>query len=257
MKKLFTFIFSIVLCCNLTANELFVYDNPHNVHGTNVITNELVSQQLSIGSTVSLSDNLNINTGPTENITYSLSSYTFVNQLSSTDVYFNMFPITYTNNFTLPEHLGIKEASPNFSLAKGKIFVYQNQPNADTTVMTSLALVNFNDAKLFISADEDYTEVYVYDGKAIVLESKGKKAKEVIAGNVVVVTPAPAFISPRMPVRKNHTISEGKFEDLEIGNHNEVEAMFKDIHSAINNTIFINHGTNVFGIKYDKTLNFK
>lgn len=248
--KLKSIFLGLVLCVNMFANDLFVYNNDTNVSGENVVGNELVSTNLVTGKTYSLKDNLSVTTGENQVVIYALSSKTFIQQQANTSIYFNEFPIEFDNNFVNPENVLVKSASPSFSISTGQVFVLQREENVDATIMTSLALVNFQNAKLFIKTDPKYTAVYVFDGIATILETKGKKAKEITAGNALVVTPSPSFISPKIPPRRYHTMTEATVQDLDIGEEQDINKLFNDLQYSFNNTIFVNYGTNIFGIKY-------
>jgi hypothetical protein len=94
--------------------------------------------------------------------------------------------------------------------------------------------------------------VYVYEGSVIILETKGKRAKEVRAGNVMVVTPAPLFMSPKIPARRHHTMSTSSIDELNIGEEQDINDLFRNLQFSFDNTIFVNYGEEVFGIKFNK-----
>ena len=247
LKALFL---GLVICANAFANDLFVYNNDMNISGENVVGIQVLPTTLKVGKTYSLRDNLSITTGENQVIIYALSSKTFIQQQANTAVFFNEFPLTFQNNFGNPENVIVKESAPVFSVSEGQIFVLQRDENVNATIMTALALINFQNAKLFLKTDPKYTSVYVFDGKATVLETKGKKAQEITSGNVLVITPAPSFVSPRIPPRRYHTMTESSVAELNIGEEQDINKLFADLQYSFNNTIFVNYGTNVFGIKY-------
>jgi len=251
-KRLLQVIAAVALTTNLFANELFIYTNDDGVIGENVVGNAIVPAPLRVGSTISLKDNLSIVTGTNQTVLYALSSKTFVQQEGETSVYLNEFDQTYENDFVNPENVIVKDSIVNFSVSTGQLFVIQRDENVDATVMTSLALVNFKNAKFFLKTTPKYTAVYVYEGSVIILETKGKKAKELLAGGVMVVTPAPRFMSPKIPPRRYHTMSESSIEDLDAGEEQDMRQLFTDLQFSFDNTIFVNYGDQVFGIKFNK-----
>tara|TARA_S200002703_G_scaffold159139_1_gene171588 strand:+ start:856 stop:1644 length:789 start_codon:yes stop_codon:yes gene_type:complete len=250
MKKILMLSVVVLSLSNVIANEIFIYTNDDNVKGENVIGNEIVNVNLISGKTFDLKNNLSVVTSTNQTIIYALSSKTFIQQRENSSVYFNEFIQEFQNDFVNPENVIVKSSQPNFSVSKGQLFVLQRDENVDATIMTSLALINFKNAKFFLKTDPKYTAVYVYDGSVIVLETKGKKAKEVSKGNVLVVTPAPKFISPKIPPRRYHTMSTSDLKDLNIGEEQDIESLFKDLIYSFDNTIFVNYNTNIFGIKF-------
>jgi len=246
------FILFLILSLSLNANELFVYNNTNDAVGENVVGDKVVETTLEIGKTYSLKNNLSITTSTNQTVIYALSSKTFVEQRAESSVYFNEFEQTFQNDFKNPENVIVKESLANFSVSQGQLFVLQRDENVNATVMTTLALVNFQNAKFFLKTDPKYTAVYVYDGNVTVLETKGKKAKVIEAGNVLVVTPAPAFVSPKMTPRRYHTMTETTVDELNIGEEQDIEKLFTDLQYSLDNTIFVNYGTDIFGIKFSK-----
>ena len=244
------FILFLAVSISLHANELFIYSNDQKVIGENVVNGEIETVDLENGKTFSLKDNLSVVTSTNQTVIYALSSKTFVQQREKTSVYFNEFDQSFKSDFSKPQNVIVKTSTPNFSVSEGQLFILQRDENVDATIMTSLALVNFKNAKLFLKTTPKYTAVYVYDGKVVVLETKGKRAKEIEAGNVLVVTPAPSFGSPKIPKRRYHTMSSSDLEDLDIGEEQDIEELFSDLQYSFNNTIFVNYNTNIFGIKY-------
>ncbi len=250
MKRILISLVSLMFVINVIANEIFIYTNTDSVIGENVINDEIVEVNLTTGKTFELKNNLSVVTSTNQTIIYALSSKTFVQQRENSSVYFNEFIQEFQNDFVNPENVIVKSSQPNFSVSNGQLFVLQRDENVDATIMTSLALINFQNAKFFLKTDPKYTAVYVYDGTVVVLETKGKRVKEVGKGMVLVVTPAPKFISPKIPPRRYHTMSENTLENLNIGEEQDIENLFEDLKYSFDNTIFVNYNTNVFGIKF-------
>lgn len=251
MKIKFLLLF-VFLTCVCLSNDIFIYKNEKNVVGENIINNEISELKLTENSTHSLTNNLSIVTLDDQSMMYALSSKTFIKQDPNTSVYFNEFFIEFENDFESPENLIVKNANANFSVSEGQVYLIQRAENVNTSIMTSLANISIGEAKIFIKTGPTFTSVYVFDGVAYVYENKGNKMFQVAKGTSVVVVPSPNNWGPRSTIGNNHTFVEKSLDDLNIGNQEVVDELFKDLQYSFDNTIFINYDKEIFGIKYKK-----
>lgn len=234
------------------SNDIFIYENGKNIMGEIINTNSVSNINLEENSTYSLKNNLSIVTKVDESILYALSSKTFIQQEPNTSVYFNEFNIEFENDFKKPEHLIVKDAFANFSVFEGELYVIQRAENVNTTILTPLANVNFGESKIFIKTSPEYTTVYVFDGVVYLYETKGNKMYQVAKDTVVTVTPSPKSWGVRSPIGNNHTFTEYTFDKLQIGSKEEISQLYSKLQYSFDNTIFINFGNQIFGVKYKK-----
>ena len=112
---------------------------------------------------------------------------------------------------------------------------------------TSMSIIAFDRAKLFVKAGDKFTHVYVLDGTATVLDNKSKKKKVLKAGDYLVITPQ-ATLSPRESAVTSigNSFSVKEVEDVERDAHT---AEIKTLQSKLDNVLFVNYGTNIFGVK--------
>lgn len=251
--KYLTFLFVMyMLVINVTANDIFIYKNSKNVIGENVIDGSLTSVNLEENSTYTLKNNLSIVTKDDESILYALSCKLFIKQEPDTSVYFNEFFIEFENDFVKPENTIVKTANANFSVFTGELYLIQRAENVNTTVVTTMANINFGEAKLFIKTTHEYTTVYVFDGVVYLYENKGNKMYQVAKGTVVTVSPAPKSWIKRSSTLPNHTFTEARLDSLNIGTESDISSLYSDLQYSFDNTIFISYTDKVFGIKYKK-----
>jgi plastocyanin len=248
MKKLLTLLLtSWVFISTTVANDLFLYDAAEKVELADVISNKLVSQATTIGKTYTLTNNLSVSTSTNATATYALPYRIAVHQKENSAAYFNATPIEYINTFKLPEVVKVKDSQFNFS-AQGEFYVVSDSAK-QTTIGTSMSLIVFEKATLFVKAGDKFTHVYVVDGKATVLDNKSsKKKKELKAGDYLVITPQ-ASLSPKEASVRNlgNSFSIKEVEDVEKDAH---AAELKSLQTKLDNVLFVNYDANVFGVKF-------
>lgn len=252
MKTLIISIICTIITLNLYSNDIFIYENAKNVKGEIVETNSVANIDLTENLTYSLKQNLSIITKEEESLLYGLSSKTFIQQEANTSVYFNEFDIEFENDFENPEHLIVKDAIANFSVFEGELYVIQRAENVNTTIMTPLANINFGESKIFIKTSTEYTTVYVFEGVVFLYETKGNKMYQVAKDTVITVSPAPKTWGVRSPIGNNHTFTEYDLNKLEIGTKQDLSDLYKKLQYSFDNTIFVNFGQQIVGIKYTK-----
>jgi hypothetical protein len=242
MKKL---ILLFLGCILLSANDLFLYDSTENVELSEVINNKLKNLTVQSGKTYGLSNGLSIITKTNDFATYTFPYKIAINQLENTSVFFSQYETTYKNDFKLPTLVIVKESNFNFSF-DGEIYCINDTTN-EYNIGTSMGFINFGKAKFFAKSGTKYTHVYLVEGKITVLDSKSNKRKELKPDNYLVITPQ-INLSPR----SNNAINPGNSFSIR-----EVEDLEKEIHvkelnklkNKLDNVLFINYDTNIFGIK--------
>lgn len=241
-----TIIALLLTTLSLCANDLFLYEVIDKVEITEVIDNKLNTLNTQVGKTYSLSNNPSLNTTSNSVATYMFPHRIAVFQKQNAGVYLNATQIQYDNNFKLSEVIKVKDSSFNFS-AQGELYCV-SEALKQTTIGTSMGMIVFDKAKLFIKADEKYTHVYVIEGKATVLDARSsKKKKELKEGDYLVITPALS-----MNPKEAKVVSTGNSFSIK-----EVEDPEKDLHLAeikllqekLNNVLFVNYGQSIFGFK--------
>jgi len=247
MKKLFSILITtLALTSTIFANDLFLYGLAEKVEIAEVVDNKLTVLPTTIGKTYTLHNNLSVTTSTNETAAYVLPYRIAIQQKELSAAYFNATPTEYVNDFKLPEVLKIKDSQFNFS-AQGEFYVLSESAK-QTTIGTSMSLIVFEKAALFVKAGEKFTHVYVLDGTATVLDSKSsKKKKELKAGDYLVITPQ-ATLSPKETAIRNlgNSFSIKEVEDIEKDAH---AAEIKTLQTKLDNVLFVNYGTNIFGIK--------
>jgi hypothetical protein len=100
---------------------------------------------------------------------------------------------------------------------------------------------------LFITSRAKYTHVYVVEGNVTVSDIKSKKKKQLKADDYLVITPQ-IVLSPREGTISNlgNSFSIKEVEDTEKEIHVKETQVLTD---KLNNVIFVNYDTNIFGIK--------
>lgn len=243
MKKLLALLLTSV---SLFANDLYLYDSTDKTELGEVIANKLNVLNTVNGKTYTLTNNLSVTIGTNGSATYALPYRVAVYQKENSAAYFNETQTEYVNNFSLPEVVKIKEHSFNFS-TQGELYVI-SESEKQVTVGTSMAIIIFDKAKIFVKSGEKFTQVYVVEGKATVLDAKSsKKKKELKDGDFLVITPQ-ASLSPREASIKTtgNSFSIKEVEDEEKQVHtNEL----KTLQSKLDNVLFVNYGNNIFGFK--------
>lgn len=241
-----TIIVLLLTTLSICANDLFLYETTEKVEIAEVIDNKLNPLNIQVGKTYSLSNNPSLTTISNSTATYVFPHRIAVFQKENSSTYFNPTEVEYNNDFKLPEVIKIKNSSFNFS-AQGELYCVSDALK-QTTIGTSMGMVIFDKAKLFIKSGEKYTHVYVIEGKATVIDSRSsKKKKELKEGDYLVITP-----SLSMTPKETKVVSTGNSFSIK-----EVEDPEKDLHLAeikllqdkLNNVVFVNYTQSIFGFK--------
>ena len=241
MKKLLTILLTAL---NLHANDLFLYDKNNEVELTEVINNKLSILPTVEGKTYTITNSLNINT-TNSGVSYVLPYRIAVFQKENTSTYFNQTSTEYVNDFTLPQVVKVKDAMFNFT-SNGELYCVSESTNVNT-LLTSLCSVAFTQSSFFVKSNEKYTHLYVVNGTVTALDNKSKKKKELKAGDYLVVTPQIVMSAREASVTKlgnSFSVKEVEEEEKEV--HSKELVTLK---SKLDNTLFVNHGQNIFGFK--------
>ncbi len=241
MKKILTI---LLTACNLHANDLYLYDKNNDVELTEVINNKLNVLPTTIGKTYTITNSLNINT--TNSSVYYIVPYRIAMfHKENTSTYFNQTSTEYVNDFKLPEVVKVKDAMFNFTV-NGELYCVGESTNL-STLLTTLCSVVFNQSTFFVKSNEKFTHIYVVSGNVTVLDNKSKKKKELKSGDYLVVTPQIVMSAREASVTKlGNSFSVKEVEDEEKEIHSKELSTLK---SKLDNTLFINYGQNIFGIK--------
>jgi len=241
MKKLLTILLTAL---NLHANDLFLYDKNNDVELTEVINNKLNVLSTIAGKTYTITNSFNINT-TNSSTSYILPYRISVFQKENTSTYFNQTSTEYVNNFKLPEVVKVKDAMFNFTV-NGELYCVSESTNLNT-LLTTLCSVAFKQSSFFVKSNEKYTHLYVVSGTVTVLDNKSKKKKELKDGDYLVVTPQIVMSAREASVSKlGNSFSVKEVEDEEKEVHIKELILLK---SKLDNTLFVNYGQNIFGIK--------
>lgn len=236
---------SLVLSVNVYTNDLYLYDAVEKVELNEVINNKLNVLPTAVGKTFTLTNGLSVNTSTNANTTYVLPHRIAVYQKDSGAAYFSAGQIEYTNDFVLPAVVNVKDHVFNFSY-QGELYCV-SESSKQSTIGTSMNMIVFDRTKLFVKAGDKFTHVYVLEGTATVLDNKSKKKKVLKAGDYLVITPQ-ATLSPREATVTSlgNSFSIKEVEDVERDAH---AAEIKTLQSKLDNVLFVNYGTNIFGVK--------
>ena len=241
MKKFLTILLTAL---NLHANDLYLYDKNNDVELTEVINNKLNVLPTTIGKTYTITNSLNINT-TNSSVSYIVPYRIALLQKENTSTYFNQTSTEYVNDFKLPEVVKVKDAMFNFTL-NGELYCVSESTNLNT-LLTTLCSVAFSQSTFFVKSNEKFTHVYVMSGNVTVLDNKSKKKKELKSGDYLVVTPQIVMSAREASVTKlGNSFSVKEVEDEEKEVHSKELSTLK---SKLDNTLFVNYGQNIFGIK--------
>jgi len=248
MKKIITLFLTICLSTSFAfANDLFLYDTQGTHELSEIENNTLSVLPSTVGKTYSLTKNLSITTSTNGVATVMLPHRIAISQREDSASYYNESDTEYANKFVLPEVINISNHYFNFS-SMGQVYVV-SESEKQLTIGTSMAMVIFDKAKLYVNSGERFTQVYVVDGLVTVLDNKSsKKKKELKAGDYLVVTPQPMLSPKQMAISQNlgSSFSIRDVEDVEIEIHGkEIEAL----QTKLDNVIFVNYDKNIFGFK--------
>ena len=230
---------------SVNANSLFLYDSTEKTELSEVVSGKLSVLSTTVGNTYTLTNGLSVIAGTNQSTSYVFPHKIAVYQKDSTSVYFNQTPIEYNNTFKLPEIVKLKESAFNFTV-DGVLYCV-SKCSSQTTIGTPLGFITFTNAKLFITSRAKYTHVYVVEGNVTVSDIKSKKKKQLKADDYLVITPQ-IVLSPREGTISNlgNSFSIKEVEDTEKEVHVKETQVLSD---KLNNVIFINYDTNIFGIK--------
>lgn len=241
MKKFLTILLTVL---NLHANDLFVYDTNGQVELTEVITNKLSVLPTTVGKTYTITNSLNINT-TNSSVSYIVPYRIAMFHKENTSTYFNQTHTEYVNDFKLPEVVKVKDAMFNFTV-NGELYCVSESTNVNT-LLTSLCSVAFGQSTFFVKSNEKFTHLYVVSGTVTALDNKSKKKKELKSGDYLVVTPQVVMNAREVSVTKlGNSFSVKEVEDEEKDIHSKELTVLK---SKLDNTLFVNHGQNIFGFK--------
>jgi len=241
MKKFLTILLTAL---NLHANDLFLYDKNNDVELTEVINNKLNILPTTIGKTYTITNSLNINT-TNSSVSYILPYRITVFQKENTSTYFNQTSTEYVNDFKLPEVVKVKDAMFNFTV-NGELYCVSESTNVNT-LLTTLCSVAFTQSTFFVKSNEKFTHLYVVSGMVTALDNKSKKKKELKSGDYLVVTPQIVMSAREASVTKlGNSFSVKEVEDEEKDVHSKELTTLK---SKLDNTLFVNYGQSIFGIK--------
>lgn len=245
MKKILNLIL-LLGSLTLHADNLFLYDKTNKVEISDIRDNKLNVFKSIIGNTYSLKNSLSVVTDTNANCVYVLPHEIAIRQQEITSVYFTGDIIQYYNDFTIPSVVKIKESLFNLSL-NGELYIVSKNTNQNT-IGTSMANILFDQAKLFIKSGDKYAHVYVIDGKCTVFDIKSsKKKKELKQNDYLVVTPQVTLSPKEGSVRSiGNSFSTKDVEEDETSLHKK---QIEDLQSKLNNTLFVNYNTNIFGFK--------
>lgn len=246
-KSLLTVILFMLTLTVCKSNELFLYSYHGTPEFTEVVNNELINLEIKPGKTFNVKNGLSIDTATNSIYTiYEFPQKVAVAQMQNTQTYFNEFDIEYKNSFELPEVISVKESFLTFSFT-GEIYI-KSQSDQSLTISTPLANIVLNDATIFIKSEKRQTHVYVINGKVNVLDTKSsKKKKELNKNDYLVVTPKPINNGKGMQnTTPGNLFSMRDVEDEDMSSYLEFDKILTD---CINNTLFINYNTNIFGVK--------
>jgi len=242
MKKFLTILLTVL---NLHANDLFVYDTNGQVELTEVINNKLNILPTTVGKTYTITNSLNINT-TNSSVSYIVPYRIAVFHKENTSTYFNQTITEYVNDFKLPEVVKVKDAMFNFTV-NGELYCVSESTNVNT-LLTSLCSVAFGQSTFFVKSNEKFTHLYVVSGTVTALDNKSKKKKDLKSGDYLVVTPQVVMNAREASVTKlGNSFSVKEVEDEEKEVHSKELNVLK---SKLDNTLFVNHGQNIFGIKF-------
>lgn len=230
----------------LQADNLFLYDKTNKVEISDIRDNKLNTFISSVGKTYSLKNSLSIITDTNAHCSYVVPHEIAILQREITSVYFSGDNIQYHNDFNMPSVVKVKESLFNLSF-NGELYVLSKNTNQNV-IGTSMVNISFGKAELFIKSGEKYTQVFVNDGVVTVLDNKSnKKKKELKSGDYLVVTPQ-IVLNPKESSLKNagssFSIKETDNEEIQIHKNT-----FDNLQNVLNNTLFVNYGTNIFGVK--------
>jgi hypothetical protein len=245
MKKIINLL-AILGSLTLHADNLFLYDKTNKVEISDIRDNKLNSFKSVISKTYSLKNSLSIITDTNANCVYVLPHEIAMHQREITSVYFNGDNIQYHNDFTIPSVIKIKESLFNLSL-NGELYIVSKNTNQNV-IGTSMVNISFGKAELFVKSEEKYTHIFVNEGVVTVLDNKSsKKKKELKKGDYLVITPQ-IILNPKESTLKNvgNSFSIKETDNDEIDAHKKT---FNDLHAVLNNTLFVNYETNIFGFK--------
>ena len=230
---------------SVNANTLFLYDSTEKTELSEVVSGKLSVLSTTVGNTYTLTNGLSVIAGTNQSTSYVFPHKIAVYQKDSTSVYFNQTPIEYNNTFKLPEIVKLKESAFNFTV-DGVLYCV-SKCSSQTTIGTPLGFITFTNAKLFITSRAKYTHVYVVEGNVTVSDIKSKKKKQLKADDYLVITPQ-IVLSPREGTISNlgNSFSIKEVEDTEKEIHVKETQVLTD---KLNNVLFINYDTNIFGIK--------
>ena len=230
---------------SVNANTLFLYDSTEKTELSEVVSGKLSVLSTTVGNTYTLTNGLSVIAGTNQSTSYVFPHKIAVYQKDSTGVYFNQTPIEYNNTFKLPEIVKLKESAFNFTV-DGVLYCV-SKCASQTTIGTPLGFITFTNAKLFITSRAKYTHVYVVEGNVTVSDIKSKKKKQLKADDYLVITPQ-IVLSPREGTISNlgNSFSIKEVEDTEKEIHVKETQVLTD---KLNNVLFINYDTNIFGIK--------
>ena len=242
MKKVLLILLSSF---SLLANNVMLYDFSGNVGLSEVVDNKLNDKVAVLGITFSLTNGLSIKTETNGVISYITPHRIAFTQSEGSAVYFNGDVITYVSDSSIPHVVKVKDSSFSFSLL-GQLYVV-SESDKSSIIGTSVANIAYDKAKLFIKAGEKYAHVYVVEGKAIVYDNKSKKKKELKEGDYLVITPQ-VSLSPREATitTSGNSFSVKEVEDEEKQIHTK---QIETLQGKLKDTIFINYGSNIFGVK--------
>jgi len=241
MKKFLTILLTVL---NLHANDLFVYDTNGQVELTEVITNKLSVLPTTVGKTYTITNSLNINT-TNSSVSYIVPYRIAMFHKENTSTYFNQTSTEYVNDFKLSEVVKVKDAMFNFTV-NGELYCVSESTNVNT-LLTSLCSVAFGQSTFFVKSNEKFTHLYVVSGTVTALDNKSKKKKELKSGDYLVVTPQVVMNAREASVTKlGNSFSVKEVEDEEKDIHSKELTVLK---SKLDNTLFVNHGQNIFGFK--------
>jgi len=241
MKKTLLILLTAI---NLYANDLFVYDTNDQVELTEVINNKLNVLPTTVGKTYTITNSLNINT-TNSSVSYIVPYRIAVFHKENTSTYFNQTSTEYVNDFKLPDVVKVKDAMFNFTV-NGELYCVSESTNVNT-LLTSLCSVAFSQSTFFIKSNEKFTHLYVVSGTVTALDNKSKKKKELKSGDYLVVTPQIIMNAREASVTKlGNSFSVKEVEDEEKEVHSKELIILK---SKLDNTLFVNYGQNIFGIK--------
>jgi hypothetical protein len=210
MIKIGYTLFILLICCNVTAGELFFINKSGNPSLENVINNTIINEFIVLGKTYSI-DGTNaytITTSVDDSVSTKFSNDLSIKLYPNTTISLNTVDHTILNTVPYPEKLLYTNSLSSISLLQGQINVINDgNPTNINYISTGQVKLILGTGKFIIKSEKNMTMVVCIDGSVKAVDKLNTTHSEsIITNTILLVIPSPILSGKASGLIKHQSI---------------------------------------------------